>query len=344
MKYLCTLLFLVGALLASGQPAINNLIHTPGYKTGTWGMLGDVKRYGPSSTTVRPTLHDSLRQTAQDMILLPGWGFDQSVFSEFVSRHEKEYRMWAVTIPGFGNTPAPPMPDQNENYRDLNWTKGAVKGLADLIDKEQLKNPIVVSLFSVGNLVAMRLALDYPEKVGKLIIVSGIAKFTANYPSYEPRSLESRCQFIEQGMAPRWFKTVTAETWNKGNFSPATFSKDSLRGIRHWKMMSSVPIPVMVRYLCEFYCTDLSLEYGKLTVPTLVLIPSFSLAYLSKPENSFMAPFFHHSWLGALPGNSKIQMVTLSDTHAFMMDDQPEKFDKVVREFIAGTFNPSPVR
>jgi len=327
MKYLCLLLFLVGSLLAVGQPAVNNLVHTPAYKIGTWGTLGEVKRYGSGT---------------QDMILLPGWGFDQSVFQDFITRNEKAYRIWAVTFPGFGQTPAPPMPEQNENYRDQYWTKGVLKGLVDLIDKEQLKAPVLVSLFSYSNVVALRLALDHPEKVGKVIIVSGIAKFTANYPSYEPRSLEARCEFIEKGLATRWFKTVSAETWNKGNFSPATFSNDSLRGIRHWNMMSSVPIPVMVRYLCEFYCTDLSLEYAKLTVPTLVLVPSFSPTYFAKPEHSFMPSFFHFSWLGALPASNNIQMVTITDTATFILDDQPEKFDTIVREFVSGTFKPSP--
>lgn len=329
MKHLYLFLMLAVALPAATQPATNNLVHTTGYKTGVWGKLGDVKTFGTGT---------------QDMILVPGWGFDHSVFADFIGRHEKEYRIWAVTIPGFGTTPAPPMPDQNENYRDLYWTQGVVKGLSDLIRTQQLKQPVIVSLFSISNLIAFRLALDHPELVGKLIIVSGIAKFTANYPSYEPRSLESRCLFIEKGLAAQWFKSVAAETWNNGNFSPATFSRDSLRAKKHWSMMSSVPIPVMVRYLCEFYCTDVGLEYGKLTVPTLILIPSFSASYFAKPENAFMPSFFHFSWLGALPGSSQIQMTTVTDTHAFIMDDQPEKFDAIVREFVSGKFKGTPLR
>lgn len=329
MKLFYLLLALAASLSATAQPTVDNLIHAPGYKPCVWGTLGEVKHFGSGN---------------QDMILLPGWGFDHSVFTDFISRHEKEYRMWAVTIPGFGSTQAPPMPAQNENYRDLNWTKGVVNGIVDLIDREQLKNPVIVSLFSVSSMIALRLALDHPEKVSKVIIISGIAKFTANYPSYEPRSLENRSQFIEKGLATQWFKTVNTETWNKGNFSPATFSRDSVRAKRLWNMMSSVPIPVMVRYLCEFYCTDLSLEYAKLKVPTLILIPSFSATYFSRPENSFMPSFFHFSWLGALPASNQIQMVTISDSHAFIMDDQPEKFDAIVREFVTGKFKAVPLR
>jgi len=327
MKPYCLILLLACTIPSVSQPTINNLVHPPTYRTGVWGALGEVKKFGSGT---------------QDVILLAGWGFDHSVFLDFIARHEKAYRMWAVTFPGFGKTQAPPMPAEPENYRDLNWTRGILKGLEDLIVKEKIDRPVIISLFSYSNLIAMRMALDYPEKVGKIVIVSGIAKFTANDPSYEPRSLDARCRYIEKGLAPHWFKTVTQETWNKGNFSAGTFSKDSLRGARHWEMMSSVPIHVMVRYLCEFYCTDLSLEYASLTVPVLVLIPGFTPGFLSKPEHNYAAPFFHYSWLGALPANSKIQMLTLSEAHTFMMDDQPVKFDAILNEFISGKLQAFP--
>lgn len=341
MKPLCLCLLFFCPLLVCSQAAINNLAHPPSYQTGTWGTLGKVEKFGDPDYA--PTSRGSVGQAGtQDMILLPGWGLDASVFSAFIKRHEKDYRIWAVTFPGFGGTPAPPMPAQSEVYRDLNWTKGILKGLNDLIDREKIKSPIVVSLFSYSNLIALRMALDYPEKIGKVIIISGIGKFMGNYPSYEPRSLDARCNFIEKYLAPQWFKTVSVDTWNKGNFVPGTFSKDSIAAARHWNMMSAVPIPVMVRYLCEFYCTDLSLEYSKLTVPTLIVIPAFTPAFLAKPEHSYIAPFFHSSWIGALPGSAQIQMTTISDAHAFIMDDQPDKLNKVINEFITGKFQPYP--
>jgi pimeloyl-ACP methyl ester carboxylesterase len=326
---LACLLFIHTVVIAQTTP-INNLVHSKNYRTGAWGVLGEVKEFGSGK---------------QEVILLPGWGFDWTIFSDFIKRHETDYHMWAITLPGFGNTPAPPMPEQTENFRELYWTKGAVKALSDLIDSKNITAPIIISCFSYSNIVAMLLALDHPQKVGKLVVISGIAKFTGNYPSLEPRNLESRCNYIEKYIAPQWFKTVSTETWNKGNFTPGTFSKDSLKGVQYWKTMSSVPIPVMVRYLCEFYCTDLSLEYSKLAIPVLILVPSFTPAFLSKPEHSYLAPFFHFSWMGALPASNKIQMVTISDTHGFIMHDQPEKLDAVLKEFLNGESKPlSPMR
>ncbi len=309
------------------QPSLDNLVHTNNYQPGVWGALGEVKKSGSGS---------------QDVILLPGWGFDGTIFKDFITRHEKDYRMFTVTFPGFGDTKAPPMPKEPESYAALFWTKGILNGVVKLIGTENLKKPIVISCFTYSSLIAMRLALDYPDRIGKVIIISGMAKFLLSYPSFEPRSLEQRVQYVDQILSKNWFKTVSKETWDKGNFAPGTFSKDSVAADRHWKMMSSVPIPVMVRYLCEFYCTDMTLEYNHLTVPTLVVIPAFTNEFLYKPQHAYISSFFHDSWIGALPASPKIQMITLSDTHAFVMDDQPEKLDKVIHEFVTDQWKPYP--
>lgn len=320
-KTFYTFLFFVFSLAAVAQtppvPAINNLVHTPGYVTSPWGQLGGVKKSGAGP---------------RNMILIPGWGFDWTVFMGFMEANSKDYTFYALTIPGFGGTQAPPMPADTENFRDLYWTKGVIKGIVDLIDREKLVKPDIMTSFTTSEVMAIRLALDHPDKVGKVIVVSGMAKFTANYPSFEPRTLDSRVNYIEKRLAAQWFKTVTTETWNKGNFAPATFCRDSLKAKAHWNMMSAVPIPVMVRYLCELYCTDISLEYKDLKVPVLVILPGFPNKVLS--DNIYLAPFFHFSWTGAMPSSQMIHVVAINDSHAFIMEDQPEKFTAVVKEFL----------
>lgn len=314
-KILFTTLFLVFSLSVLAQ--VNNLVHTPGYVTSPWGQLGGVKKSGTGT---------------RKMILIPGWGFDWTIFKDFMNANSKDYTFYAITIPGFGGTSAPPMPADTLNYRDVHWMNGVNKGILDLIEKENLVRPDIMTCFTMSEVIAIRLGLDHPDKVGKIIVVGGMAKFTSPYPSFEPRSLKNRTQYIERSLAGQWFKTVTAETWNKGNFAPATFCKDSLKGKSYWDTMSAVPIPVMVRYLCEYYCTDVSLEYKDLKVPVLVVVPAFSNKVLS--ENTYLAPFFHFSWMGAMPASEMIHLVTINDSRAFVMEDQPAKLNAVVKEFL----------
>ncbi len=323
MKRLLTISLLIGIVTINAQ-GINNFVHPEGYETSTWGELGEVKEFG---------------QGDKSMILVPGWCFDWTMFKDFIDQYEDTYKIYAVTIPGFGSTQAPPMPADSSNFRELHWTNGVIKGIRDLIREKGLSKPILVSQFTYSNLITMRFALDYPEEVGQVIILSGMAKFTANYPSYEPRSLDQRIAYVEKFLGPRWFKTVNKETWDDGNFQAPIFTKDSVKAVAYWETMSAVPIPTAVRYLCESYCTDLSLEYASLKTPTLVVIPSFTDSVLSDPEMTYLTSFFHHSWLGAKPGSENISIVTLTDTNAFMIDDQPKKLFKLLDEFIKGELN-----
>jgi pimeloyl-ACP methyl ester carboxylesterase len=316
-KTVLATILLAFSITVLAQPAINNLVLPAGYATSPWGQPGGVKKSGTGP---------------RKMILIPGWGFDWTIFKSFTEANVSDYTFYTVTIPGFGGTQAPPMPADTENFRDGHWTKGVIKGIVDLIDKEKLDKPDILTCFTISEVIAIRLALDHPDKVGKLIIVSGMAKFTAIYPSFEPRTLDGRVSYIEKVMANQWFKTVTTETWNKGNFAPATFCRDSVKAKTHWNMMSAVPIPVMVRYLCEHYCTDVSLEFKNLAVPVLVVLPGFPNKVLS--DNTYLAPFFHYSWMGAMPSSPMIHVVVLTDSHAFIMDDQPVKLNAVVKEFL----------
>ncbi|MEJ0033367.1 MAG: hypothetical protein WDO15_24870 [Bacteroidota bacterium] len=64
------------------------------------------------------------------LILIPGIGFDSSVFSDFVERNKKSYTMYTVTIPGYGNTAAPAMPDSaHASYGKQYWTNSAIEDI-----------------------------------------------------------------------------------------------------------------------------------------------------------------------------------------------------------------------
>ena len=59
------------------DPALNNLVDPPGYKTARPGALGEVLRAGTG---------------ARAMILIPGLGFGGSVFNEFMEGLAGQYR------------------------------------------------------------------------------------------------------------------------------------------------------------------------------------------------------------------------------------------------------------
>ncbi len=304
---------------------INNLRHPDNYQAGEYAKLGRVDKFGKGP---------------KDMVLIAGWGFDERLFEKLKADSiQEKYTMYAVTLPGFGGTKAYSMPEQNEVYRDLYWTKGIITALKELIESEGIEKPILLSYFTYSNILAMRLALDYPDLVDRVVIVSGMAKFMGMNPSYEPSDLEQRIYYAEKVMAQKWWKEIDRKGWNRGNFSPDIFTKDTSQAKVYWEQMSEVPIPTMVRYLLEYYSTDLSLEYQNLKIPTLVLLPAFSREVLKKPQNYYTTHIFHQSWWGAKPSNPNFHLMTITDSRAFILDDQAEKLINVINSFVDGKLN-----
>lgn len=326
MSRLIIISFSLFVLHVYGHAQINNLVHPKDYPTAPYGSLGLVEKVGNGS---------------KDMVVISGLGFDGNLYGNLkVDSILETYTMHIVTLPGFGGTQAYPMPNKNEVYNDLYWTKGVLSGLKNLIEKEGMEDVVLLSYFTYSNVLALRLALDYPDLINKVIIVSGMAKFTATYPSYEPANLRERIYFTERVIAQNWWKEINREGWNQGSFSPDTYSLDSVRANQYWNQASEAPIPTMVRYLLEYYCMDLSLEYSKLQVPTLVIMPAFTREALIKPANTYLTHIFHQSWWGAKPSNSNFHLMTITDSHAFILDDQPAKVIDAINQFVNGTLGP----
>ena len=94
------------------------------------------------------------------MILIPGLGFGAGVFDEFMAGFAGEYRMYAVTLPGFGGTAAPPSPGATVSFGEQTWTNGAVAAIEKLIDDEKIDHAVVVGHWLTGTQIALRLEMS----------------------------------------------------------------------------------------------------------------------------------------------------------------------------------------
>jgi len=300
---------------------LNNFVDPPQYLTAALGTLGDVKRDGTGP---------------QPMILIPGLGFGGDIFDDFMASHTGEFTMYAVTLPGFGGTQAPPSPSAATSFGDLTWTNGALAAIESLIESEGLVKPIVVGHWLTGTQLALRLALKQPGTIKAVIILAGSTRFvptdTTHWPSQMP--LARRVAGIDQYMAPRWFKTVTRETWDDNNFLPGDYAVNPVRGLRLWREAAEPPLHVWVRYLCEFHAQDVSLELGGLTVPTLVLKPGLDSVY-HDPGNNYMVAYCHSGWDKPATENPRISIVTIPDSRACLWLDQPDKVNAAIADFLS---------
>ncbi|MCI0604894.1 alpha/beta hydrolase [bacterium] len=305
---------------------INNLVDPPGYKTAMPGTLGGVLRVGSGT---------------QAIILIPGLGFGASIFKDFMDGIANEYRMYAVTLAGFGGTAAPPSPAENTSFGEQTWTLGALNAIEKLIDDEGISNPIIVGHWLTGTQIAVRLAMKHPGRVKSVIILAGAAGIFSNDKPGDPMetqyygTLEKRVATIDTYLAPQWFKTVTRQTWDDNNFLPGDYAVNPVIGLRLWREAASPQLHVWVRYLCEFNAQDISLEMDKLTVPTLLLQPGLE-GISDHPDQKYMKDYCHTSWKGNIENNRKIIAKTIPNSRVCLWFDQPQAVKDAVVAFLKG--------
>jgi pimeloyl-ACP methyl ester carboxylesterase len=311
-------LFFAGTLCAQSgamqqDSTLNNLVHAPGYRTSSLGTVPEVVRRGNGPV---------------DLLLIPGWGFGAEVFESFMRANEARYRMVAVTLPGFAGTAAPPMPPPGTSYADATWTRAAEDAIAQVIRSEGLRKPVVLGHFIVGTQLAFRLALDHPDLVSGLVIVGGepmrYAPSRRDSTGKTPMSKEERITGVDRFLAERWFRTVTKATFDTNNYRAPQYARDPIRAIELWRKSSAVPLPVMIRYLCEYSAMDLTDEFARVPVPTRVLIPGFTPEILSDPKQKYAKQLFVDSWEKVRAKNPLIVLQVVPDSRVFVTDDRPD--------------------
>ena len=305
------------------KDSINNLILPKGYKTS---IIGEVPRY------------QKVGKGRQALILIPGIGFNETVFNDFVTAFKNNYVLYSITVAGFGKTSAPPTPAPETSFGDQTWNKSAIHGIKNLIEKEQIVKPIIVGHFTLGTQLALRFVLDYPDLVSGLIILGGPAKLIATQngqPMDYP--LNGLINYTDRVTAPKFFKGMNEQAFNSGNYLPEVYSLTSGIGSRLWNEVAANPLPVMVRYLCEFHASDLRLETDRIKCPVLILRPGFTNELLSHPENpntNYIKLQFIDGWQPVVKSNPEIEIIDIQNSGAFLWKDQPEKTYKEINHFI----------
>ena len=316
------LAFSAATALAQQDPGLNNLVHAPDYKTAEPGTLGAVVERGSGKV---------------DVVMVSGFGLGASAFDGFMQRNTKRYHMLAITLPGFEGTAAPPMPAEGTSYGDQTWTRAAADAVVKLIGERKLRRPILVGHSLNGTQVAALVATEHPELVRGLVLLAGSPRFEPVQPTeFWPAglSVEKKIVMVDKGLAPRWFKTVTRDTWVTNNFKAADYSVDDARGKTFADRANDPPLPVLIRYLCEFHASDVTPALAKSTLPILLIEPTFTPALRADPKKSYLESFFGLPWKGALAPGATRSIVTVDDAGIMVMDDKPAEVDKAVAEFV----------
>lgn len=108
------------------------------------------------------SLHIEVTGNGPDVVLIHGWGMHGGVWSDVRDQLARDYRVHVVDLPGMGYS-TPIMPFDLEQ-------------LSHELAAEVPENAAVIG-WSLGGQVAVRLALDYPGRVSRLVLVGSTPRF-----------------------------------------------------------------------------------------------------------------------------------------------------------------------
>lgn len=303
------------------DPALNNLRLPEGTKTVPYGTLGKVAKIGTGP---------------KNTLLIPGLGFGAEIWDDFAERNKNRFSMYAVTLPGFGDTPPLAMPPEGTKYAQTTWTRSAISAIEKLFEKERLERVTIIAHWAIATQIALQLALDHPDRIDSVIVIGGPLKvYFENSPTDMLKwTAGERALFVE-GLGDKWFRTVTRRTWDDNNFMSYDYAVNPRRGLYLWREAQRPMLPVWIRYLLEFYSLDPFPDLKDLKVPTLVVQPAFDDAgFYVENNRNYMRNLCVDSWRGAKSQNDNLEFVSITGSRLFVMYDKPDDLEKSITGFL----------
>src|SRR5437588_2392122 len=286
----------------------------------------------------RPPAIRKSGQGKQTLILVPGMYSGNRSFDDFMARNQSQYRFFLLTPPGINGTPARAMPSAGTSFGELTWTRSLERDILDLIHREKLNKPVLVAERQPAAQAAIELASEQPAQIGGVVLVgTNLVQFfpAPKDPTRKtPIAYSDRGGFVDESWAAKWFKYVTPETWKHGDLRPQLLSTDPARAQTAWDELEATPLEIKIRYLCEFWASDVTRGFDELQLPVLAPVPGFEEKFVADPANGFAKPAFLDSWETLVPKNPKLEHVRIRHAGLLVLDDQPKIADDAITMFV----------
>jgi pimeloyl-ACP methyl ester carboxylesterase len=280
----------------------------------------------------------------QTLILVPGMYSGYTSFDGFIARNQSQYQMFLLTPPGLNKTPPRAAPPVGVSLSEMTWTRRLERDVLDLIGRQKLTRPVIVAERQPAAQAAIELAIERPDQIGGVILVAtNLVQF---FPSPKDATRKTaiafndRGNFVDESWAGKWFKYVTPETWRNGDLGKQLLSNDPARAQTAWDELEAAPLEVKIRYLCEFWASDVTRGFDQLKVPVLALVPAFDEKFLADPANGFAKPSFLDSWETLVPKHPQLKLVKIPNARMLVLDDQPQAADEAIATFIRAVARP----
>ncbi len=193
--------------------------------------------------------------TGMDVVFLHGWGMNSGAFTSFIPYISDNVRVTTIDLPGFGeNAAILPKP-----YNVDELASALVASLPD--------NCLLVG-WSLGGLVAQKLALIAPQKLVGLVTIASTPRFIAG-PCW-PGIAADLLKMFETQLEKNFQKTL--ERFLAIQAMGSETAKQDIKTIRQQVMQFPAPAEeALKKGLTILSSEDMRQDIGRISVPTLRL-------------------------------------------------------------------------
>lgn len=244
------------------------------------------------------------------IILIPGLASSGEVWKSTVAHFCGDRECHVMTLAGFAGVPPIETP----------LLPTAAKQIVEYIDAKKLDHPALIG-HSLGGVLALRIASDNPDKVGKLVLVDSLPALGATQmPDITPLQLKGLADRMRDSMQKQDEETFRAA--QRTAVGTMVTSPEDAERVIGWGRKSDKR--TVIDAMSDVMATDLRQVIARIKTPTLVL--GSWAAYKSFAPRSAIEGTFKSQY-------QKLPNVTivLSDAgrHFLMYDDPQWLFEKM---------------
>ncbi|WP_412850958.1 alpha/beta fold hydrolase [Chryseobacterium sp. PMSZPI] len=200
----------------------------------------------------------------QSLIFIPGFASSGDVWNETTAKFEKNYTCYTLTMAGFAGV----KPEADASFKD--WENR----IATYIKDNKIEKPIVIG-HSMGGGLALAIAADYPELIGKIVVVDALPCLAAiSDPNFKAKENNDCTAIINK------FTAMSEEQFHQMQTQsiPRLLADSSMQEtVIGWSMKSDRK--TFAKMYCDFSNTDLREKIKTIQCPSLILLEPY-FAYL----------------------------------------------------------------
>lgn len=253
------------------------------------------------------------------LILIPGTEGGSWEWRGEIQRFRGDHVIYAVTLAGFDDVPAPKHRGHLFDQTDAS--------LAKLIRSRHIETPVLIG-HSLGGGVSIRFAELHPT------LISGVISLDAPpvFPGMEDATPTQREAFAKQlsdpvaKATPQQRRVQQVEEMRESMLDPAMAA-------RYARLNARSDQATVAQYLREAPMLELRPGLKNIRVPVLLISPYYAPDF-SKPPMQFSEAGKAAHYKSLLVGARNAQVLSISPSRHYVMFDQPAKLDAAIADFL----------